>query len=196
MFKDLELRKLLYLSLIVIFGVSCWLLSKNYQPSKKHRDFEKDEIPNVTLTNVTMQNYQNGLLGAKLSVPEISHLQSGKKINLKNPSFVIYDKKQQPWTVTAKTAEAKDDGTLVILHEDVKLFQPAGPNNPEITIFTSELTLYPKENRAETSMPVVLHQKAKDNSIAKIECVGVKIFQKTGVIKLLAKTRGYYAANA
>ena len=156
-----------------------------------------EEIPNAIISEVTAKRFNaQGELQSQLYAPEIIHFQKQASARLKNPRFILYDAKEKPWTIIADEADAKDNQSVIVLRNHVQLTQPAGLNNPEIVITTSELILHPKDNTAETTKPIKLQEKAKDNSITLVNAVGAKANQKTGIVELLSEARGYYAATS
>ena len=86
--------------------------------------------------------------------------------------------------VTAEHGESHDEGEILYLSGDVFVHRVATPGNPEFTLRSDTLTVWPDTQRAATDDPVVL---TRNNSVAHGE--GMRADNLYGTLELLGDAR-------
>lgn len=74
-----------------------------------------------------------------------------------------YDTEEGELTIDALRGESYDEGTIIHLRGEVHVFRRGRDDNPDLTLASDTLTIWPDDQRAATDDPVVL---TRDNSIA------------------------------
>lgn len=172
--------------------IGTWLLLtaiENRSVPLNNNDRPDSYMLNVTATSLD----ENGNLKDELQAPKLVHFAKGDTTNVTKPHFILYnaDATGQPWHVYADQGQARDGINVLDLWGNVRLEQPAGPDNAAITMVTSAITVFPKEQYAQTQQPVKVWQ---SGSVA--TSVGMRINLKTGNIELLSQAKGKYQPNS
>lgn len=130
-----------------------------------------------------------GKIKDQLKTPMMVHFPAGDMTNITTPHFIIYnaDPDSQPWHITANYGQAHDGINILELWDHVKLEQLAGTQGATITMLTTAMTIFPKQQYAQTSQPVKVWQMG-----SVVTSVGLHADLKTGEIDLLSKTHGIY----
>lgn len=181
-------RKLFTLfPLLLIATFTGWLAYKGLQAPIKHNLIA--DRPDSFMKNVIAlrMNMDTGLPQDELLTPSMIHYPQGDTTNLISPHFIIFNVDSQPWHITSNLGQAQNGVAVIQLWDHVKIHQDAGPQNQEIDITTSMLTIYPHEQYAITQEPVMLTQ---PGSIA--HSIGVRADLKSGDIQLFSQARGQY----
>ena len=87
--------------------------------------------------------------------PELQRDQGIKSMSLQTPLFLIPDRNGAYWEVRAQHGLVPEDGKELRLRGDVVATSPAQVP-PPTRIETSELNLFPRENRATSSVAVTI----------------------------------------
>lgn len=104
-----------------------------------------------------------------------------------HPHFTAYPVTGQPWHALANYGQSSHGMDKLTLWGQVKIQQPAGPDNKELTLITSLLTLYPQRDFAETDRPVLI-----TDPHTTVNAIGMRAYLQEKRVQLLAKTRGVY----
>lgn len=105
---------------------------------------------------------------------------------LEKPLITLYSKGGSPWQVSAASGKSRNEGELVTLMGDVRLWQREdGVITTELT--TQSLTIKPEEAFAQTRKPVI----ARGIS-GTTRATGVKLFITSGRVEFLSQVRGIY----
>jgi len=138
---------------------------------------------------IATQMDEQGKLKDELKSPLLVHFPNGNSTNITSPHFIIYnsDSTDEPWHITANYGQAHDGINIIELWDHVKLMQPAGAQNAETTMVTTAMTVFPKQQYAQTQQPVKVWQAG-----SVVTSVGLHADLKTGEIDLLSQARGKY----
>jgi len=138
---------------------------------------------------VATQMDEQGKLKDELQAPLLVHFPVGNTTNITSPHFIIYnsDSTGEPWHITANYGQAHDGINILELWDHVKLTQPAGSKNTATTMVTTAMTIFPKQQYAQTQQPVKVWQMG-----SVVTSVGLHADLKTGEIDLLSQARGKY----
>ncbi len=165
-------------------GVYLIVQSLESKPTQKALDTH----PDAYMINAVYEDYNNeGKLHAFLKTPKMTHFPEHDSSQFLSPDVVLYTKANVPWHVTAKHGRSLNGTNKVYLWGDVFIHQPPRPGSPETTITTSQLTIYPDRQYAETKKPVKI---TRPGSVT--QGVGMTADFQNGIFKLLSHSRGHY----
>lgn len=168
--------------------IGTWLL---LQTLEEHRlPLTDDNHPDSYMKEaLAIQIDPQGRLKDELSAPLLVHFPKGNTTDITAPHIILYNSNSNspPWHITADNGRAHDGIRIVKLWNHVKLMQPEGPQNGATTLLTSSMTIFPKQQYAQTDQPVKVWQ-GGDVVTAK----GLHANLKTGEIDLLSHTFGQY----
>ena len=136
---------------------------------------------------VAVQMDEAGNPKDELVAPKMLHYPAGDITDTTSPHFIIYSDSGQPWHITADKGRAQQGTDVITLWDNVNMHQPAGLKNAAITITTSTMTVYPHQETAHTSAPIMLKQVGGN-----VHSIGLNADLKTGAIDLLSQVRGQY----
>lgn len=183
-------QKTLWFSLILFLSAAFsifLMLIREHKP-------KETQLPggvNAFMTQPIYQDYdENGLLHSQLKADLMKHYIRHDSAIFIKPQILIYTDDHIPWHITADYGKSQDGKKTVFLYNHVILHQPSEPDHPEITIYTSELTVYPERSFAETNRKVMI--KRPDTTI---HGKGITANLKTGIVKLLTQSQGTYNPN-
>lgn len=148
--------------------------------------------PDAYMTNLNYQAFNNdGLLHVHLKAPRMSHFPNDNSSQFLKPDVIMYTDSGIPWQVTSDHGRSKQGSKKIYLWGNVVIHQPSRPGLPETTIKTSQITVYPERQFAETKKDVEILRPG-----SKTSATGLQANFKTGIFKLLSNSRGHYAPNA
>jgi lipopolysaccharide export system protein LptC len=130
---------------------------------------------------------EQGLLASQIYTSKMTHYPHDDVSKFTDPRIIIFTQDRQPWNVTAEQGVSQHGITQVTLQNNVNVHQNAGPNNQELTLTTSSLTIFPETQTAYTNQPVTIIQPG-----TVINSVGLHADLKKGVVELLSKASGVY----
>ncbi len=152
--------------------------------------------PDVIIEKLTSFNYdKQGNLSVKLTTPMMKYNSFTQKAVLTKPIIIFYQNKQTnnaPWVITADTGTMTQQPKIYKLMGNVVLNQGATPTTQSTQITTSELTIDPVQNIAQTKQVINFVQTDKNNSKVSVTSKGAIANQKTGEVKLLSNAQGVY----
>ncbi|MCP3868951.1 MAG: LPS export ABC transporter periplasmic protein LptC [Gammaproteobacteria bacterium] len=168
---------------------SWWLLQYNteepsYSPLPHSPDFILEQFTATTMG-------LNGLPDKRLSAEEMRHYPDDDSTELIKPRMTVFEEKNPPWRITSDTGWISGDREIVLLNGKVQIDREEAPDIKPLHLTTTNLTIHPEQNYAETEEYVYLESR---NSWA--ESTGMQTwFKKPVRIKLLADVRGRYEAE-
>jgi len=177
--------------LIILFAYSGWLAKETTTPSTKqpvqqnHPDFFTKNLHAVEFS-------EQGKILHILKTPFLLHYPLKNSANLTTPHFIIYSddtngNDKAPWHITSDKGHTKNGTDIITLIGHVVIHQPKSKNNNDITIKTSKMTVYSKENYAITHQPVTIEEPG-----IVVNAVGMKVYFKEKRVILLSQARGVY----
>lgn len=173
--------------LILAAALTSWLLARSFEAPVASTSLPQN--PDAYMYNVTAvrTNALSGTLQDQLFTPEMIHYSIGDTTNITTPHLIIFNSSGEPWNIYANHGQAQSGVTTLQLWDNVRLIQAAGPKNAALSMTTSAMTVFPKDQYAETAQPVTLWQTG-----GKATSVGLHAYLKTGIIDLLSQARGQY----
>lgn len=173
------------LALLATTLYSIWLVQQTHH-SKQHKP-QNQSYPDAFLHNTIATHFDKlGKIHSQLISPSIVHYSIDNVALLEEPHFIVFhNEKRQPWHLTAKHGKSMHGQEQLILWDQVKLQQPAGAHNQDLTMDTSQLTIFPPKNYAQTGKPVTITQPDKV-----VNAIGMKVYFKEKRLQLLSQVRG------
>jgi lipopolysaccharide export system protein LptC len=136
-----------------------------------------------------------GQMATHLLAPKMIHYPNNNLSIFISPQIILYNAKTQPWVITADKGFAHNGFDQITLKGHVVIHQVAGKNNDETTITTEVLIINGQDKTAQTDKEITMYQKNNNGSTMKMTATGMQANQKTGEIKLLSHTRGFYVPS-
>ena len=89
-----------------------------------------------------------------LSARELRHFADDDSSEIDQPVLVVYTPGAPPWNIQSETGWASGDGERLLLQGEVLADREASAETRPIHLRTSELLVRPRQDYAETAMPV------------------------------------------
>jgi len=141
----------------------------------------------VVATNLN----KNGLPALKLITPKMTHYPENNTTDITTPRVTIYRKSPNPWFIDSDFAKAKNGIDEIIFWSNVIIHHPADIDNPNTSLQTETLTIFPEQQIASTDEPVLFKQPSTT-----IHAIGMLANLDAGTIKLLSQTQGEYVPSS
>lgn len=125
---------------------------------------ERDEaLLTAYLTGVdTTQYSQSGSIEYNFAAERMSHFQADPEsaseadfTTIESPDFTFYQAEASPWYVRAERGRSIQNGDVIVLRDDVRVWQENEASEPTV-ITTSELLIRPDSQVAETDQFVII----------------------------------------
>ena len=117
----------------------------------------------------------------------LEHFPDDDTIVITRLNLAMYRKDLPPWTAQANQGVVYEEGERVELSGEVELYRPATGRDESLTLKTTQLTVYPRREYAETDAAVTI---TGDRS--ETQATGMRLDMQQGLLELLADTRGTY----
>ena len=189
----MDRRKLLTVILILLFGITSWLLlqqgdEQEAGPTSQLGPHTPDyHMENFTITTMGL----DGKAEKELTADRMEHFPDDDTTELTYPNIVIYDDNNPPWKIRSENGWLSGDGETLLLTGMVTIDREAGPNIRPMHIITSELRVRPNENYAETDQHVTIHSLYDEQ-----ESDGMQAWLEKPIrLKFSPNVRGRYEIN-
>lgn len=114
------------------------------------------QLPDFIGERIRLVRYDlSGAPQYELLADKITHFPLGDVSELDSPRL-RYDTPDGELRIRADWAESRNGGEVLELVGNVEVFREGVAGNPDLTLSSNTLTLWPDEQRAETNDPVVL----------------------------------------
>lgn len=144
--------------------------------------------PDSFAEQVSFTNFDKmGKPANKLDTPILIHRPYQNKTFIEKPLITVYVSHQSPWTIIAQQGELKNGITQLDLAGHVHMHQAMSPSNPELTLLTEAVTLYPNMRTAMTNLPVNVREPGTT-----LNATGVEADFNKGTLNLKSNMRGVY----
>lgn len=145
------------LILILLVGLTMWL-ERATRVDDRPSSGKSRHDPDVIVDNFTVRRFDpSGQVQHTLTAQQLRHYPDDDTTELDKP-LLLYRGKQSPTRISAERALLMKDGNEAILRDNVRVLREASPGNPEMTLETSVLNVYPDDEIARTDKPVKLTQ--------------------------------------
>lgn len=166
------------------------ILSDKYLPTFEPLSFrpiekEKKKASDFFLEKVTTTvMHENGEPDYHMTADYVSHYPDTELVKMEKVNFNLYQTGQATLSVSANKAEVDNRKSVIHLKDNVVLHRPKSKTDEAITLTTSELHIYSREEYAET--PATVKVVSENNEI---EAVGMRMFLDEGRIEFLSSIR-------
>lgn len=141
------------LILLMLAGLTMWL-ERATRIEERSSSGKLRHDPDVIVDNFTVRRLdETGMVQHTLSAKQLRHYPDDDSTELDAPDL-IYRGKLSPTHVSAERGLLTRDGKEAILRDNVKVRREASAGNPEMTLATSVLNVYPDDEIARTDQPV------------------------------------------
>lgn len=182
----------IFLGLVAMLGL---ILSGWYFAHPDHSQWTKQhpvEEPDMFIEQVhTIKFNAEGQPIHYLITPKLTHYPHNNKNVLLQPRLQLTYKDHAPWQIQAAQGVSLHGTDELTLSGNVKLQQPAGPQNPARTVFADEIIYYPDEQFATTTTAITMTEPG-----LQISSIGMNADIKQESVELLAKVRIRYDNKA
>lgn len=139
-------------------ALTFWLRYATELPEIRH-DGKHRHDPDFIVTDATLRKIgPTGSLAYTLKATEIRHYPDDGSSDLINPDLVYLTAKGPTITTKSDTAHASDDNERIDLYGNVRIERSATKKDPAMVGTTSELTVFPNDEKAFTRSPVRITQ--------------------------------------
>ncbi len=156
---------------------------------KLPNDFQVNEAKNIAFTEIDKDGKVKYILNAEDSVRY-----ADGKADVNQVKLLTYsDNQNNPWHITAKTAEILNDNSKIFLSGGVVITRDAeGKKAPAIKITTESGSVFPKRNYVESNDLVTMTEPGSNNIMTG---VGLKGYLNPTNLTLLSNVRTYYVGT-
>jgi len=145
-----------------------------------NRDYYLEEFSTVIMDETGSPYY-------RLSSPHLDHYPVNQITKIRKPKLLIYNTKEYPWKLNANNARISNQGNLIYFNGDVKLDKSSANINENIVIIADELSVFIKEQFAESKSRVTIIQ--GNNSV---QANGMELDLKKHSLELFSEVNGIY----
>lgn len=139
--------------LILLAGLTMWL-ERTTRVEDRPASGKLRHDPDVIVDTFTLRRFdEKGEVQHTLHGRQLRHYPDDDTTELDAP-LLVYRGKASPTRITAEHALLTRDGKEAILRDNVRVLREAGPGNPQMTLETSLLHVYPDDEIAKTDEPV------------------------------------------
>lgn len=171
---------------LIAFVLSAWsiLLSKQLQPTTHEHPNEPDAyMENIVAIIMNKQ----GSPSLKIEAPKMTHYAENDTTYINSPHVTVYRQSPEPWYINSDHAEAFNGTDEILFSDNVIIHHPSDIANPNTTMKTASLTVFPDKQQASTNNAVIITQ--PDTTI---HAVGMLADLNNGTVKLLSQAKGDY----
>lgn len=185
------MRGWLSLVFILLLGLSIWFFFPSWHsPTKKNSPPPEQEIDGYMVEAHYTQYDNQGQIHMTLYSPKVNHFTQNNSSNFEKPEVLAYNQKRVPWTIRADNGASLRDSEQVDLYGNVIIHQAPLDQNPETTITTTAITIFPHRSYAMTDQPIVIVRPD-----TRIDAVGMQADFKQGIFKLLSSVKAIYVPS-
>lgn len=171
----------------IVFALSAWsiLLSKQLQPTAIPQHPNEPDAYMENIVAIVMN--KQGSPSLKIESPKITHYVEDDITYIHYPHVTVYRQSPEPWYINSDQAEASNGTEQIVFSDNVVIHHPVDIANPDTTMKTDSLTVFPDKEQASTEDAVVITQPD-----AVIHAIGMLADLNNGTVKLLSNAKGDY----
>lgn len=171
------------LALLALAGGTVWL-ERTTRIEEPRTAGTQRSAPDFTAEQTRMTGFdKHGRRHFELVADRVIHYPSSDVTRLEQPRL-RYDTAEGELSVEAHQGEIAGDGKLLRLDGNVRAVRPASASKPALSFASASLTVWPEDERAETTDPVTLTQ--GENTA---QADGMKTDNLFGTLELLGNAR-------
>lgn len=176
----------LLFTLIILAGSGWYFANKN--PVIQLDSKTLSATVDTTVSQLTVRQFNNqGILTNYLTTPLMEHIPKEDINLLKTPHIIVKQDDQPEWQISSMKAKSFNGGKQITFIEKVVVHQNPGEKTQESTLRTQEVTYFPKEKKATTSLFVTFEQPGNI-----IQSTGMNAYLDEKRVELLHQARGSY----
>jgi lipopolysaccharide export system protein LptC len=182
------------ISLLLIFavGLSAWSIIVSHSLSTTGNDNDDPKKADSFMEDVTaMQFGESGKPSMKLITARMVHYPENDSTDILAPHVTIFRKSPKPWYIESNFAKTSKGLDEILFYSNVSIHHPADAENPNTSLRTETLTIFPDRQIASTDRAVTFIQ--PDTTI---HAIGMLANLNDNTIKLLAQAKGEYAPTS
>lgn len=175
--------------LLILLSYAFWL-NRNTFTTPVMNTSSPDNVPDFFIKDINVLEFSpEGTPLHALKTPYLVHYPVGDTALLTKPYFIAYSEKadKQPWFISADKGKTEHGTNILHLIHHVLVEQTNAKSKPSLTLKTEQLTIYPKENFAQTEQPVTIEEPGIE-----VNSIGMKVYFKEKRVELLNHTAGVY----
>jgi len=177
--------------LLLAISLSCWSIIASH-PLHKNVFQNDPKTADAIMEDVIATVYNKlGEPSFKLTTPKMVHYPENDSTDITTPRVTLFRQSPQPWHIDADYAKTKNGITEILFWQNVNIHHAADTENPNTSLLTDALTIFPDQQIVKTDQPVVFTQPETT-----IHAVGMLADLNDNTIKLLSQTQGEYAPTS
>jgi lipopolysaccharide export system protein LptC len=179
------------LLMVLEIALCAWSL-RLATPLSSRQPIDDPSKPDSYMRDVVATQFdKDGKITMKLMSPKMTHFTVDDKMHITTPEVTLFRKSPKPWYIHSEYADAKHGIDEILFSNNVRIQHPADTENPETSLTTRSLTIFPDQKMASTKEAVVFTQ---PDTI--VHAVGMLADLDEGSIKLLSEAQGEYAPTS
>ena len=176
------------LALAALAAFSGWL-QQMAEPATQVRASSERHDPDFYLKDFTLTTMDKaGAPRNRLEAPYMVHYIDDDTSEVTTPRMQVFRKDAPPWQIDAGSGVILSEGKTVLLRDGVLIRQNNPQNGQHTTLRTSDLTVVPDSETAQTASPVNF----TDSVGNVVDAVGMRANFKDERLELLSQVRGKY----
>lgn len=179
------------LLLLLATGLSIWSILVSTAVPTTHELTNPKEADSFMQDVVATVLNSDGAPTMKLITPKMIHYPENNTTRIFTPRVTLFRKSPKPWYVDADYATASHGIDEILFWSNVNIHHPADEENPNTTLQTDTLKVFPAAQVATTDKPVTFIQ---PDTI--VHGIGMLANLDAGTIKLLSQANGEYAPTS
>lgn len=176
--------------LILAIALSAWSILISH-PAKLDTG-KRSNQPDAYMEDVvaTIMN-KEGNPSLKIESPKMTHFVDGDTTYIISPHVTVYRKSPQPWFINSDSAEATKGIEQIVFSNNVVIHHPSDIDDPNTTMETASLTIFPDKQQAKTDDAITITQ--PDTTM---HAIGMLANLNDGTVQLLSQAKGDYVPSS
>lgn len=147
----MNIRTLLAILVVGLLAAGSWWTQDRILEQSQEAEKSRTDQPDVYMKDFTVVRMgPDGKPASRVTASAMRHFPGEGDSELDRPAVTFYRSNTTPWLVVSESGYLTGDEQLVKLIGKVHISRKAGPNNRAMTILTSNLDVFPGEERATT----------------------------------------------
>ncbi len=182
------IRRGLLLSALGIATLATWWMQDTAEKTTPPRNPNAAQPPDYSMSTFSVIEYRaEGSPKYKLSAAEMNHYATDGTSRFAEPNVTFFSPDRAPLVLKADTGVATRDDSEILLNGNVVLERAQDERRPWMKLTTTNVTVHPHDELAETSEPVLVL-----DPTSRTTAEGMKVHVSDARVTLLSKVRGQY----
>jgi len=176
----MHLRWRIILLLLPLTAVSFWAVYRLDQDRAETAGADAI-VPDYTMSGLDSLNMTaDGRPETRLTADFMAHYESKNETELTGPKLKIFRPEQEPLYARADHGWVRSNNEVILLKDNVRFWENNADGQLVMEVTTSEATVYPERDYAETDKPATLSTRNTTT-----DSVGMKAYMDEGRIEML-----------